>query len=567
MLSAAAASTPEWRPRSLHPLAGPLPVAAAPAPQGQTTTTTPSPLSPLSLLPLRAWLRAAAAIAAVLALALLAAASARDPVAGAAAVATALIGAAGALQAAEDHEEALRRQRRQRQQEQARQRRAAAAAAVAFLQQHHSQQQQQQLQQPPLASAATATARVSVVLSGDVVGVKATTATAAVPPPPPPQALRLPSPGAGPPAPCPSPVLGAAAGAGGRGCAPAYSNNLGTGPDALARAALLALPEGELPGWSVVEGGAGKSGAGTPHSSSISAEPSWLTDDIKRRFLVCKPSVRVAEESARATHAARTRMAVDGGRPVWFSSAAGSPRTPASSCLPPALERLPRYASLLAKELQIYALDHTADGSGNVVIVYKITSLYSAALSLRAAMAARRAGSPQNTAQISPDSIPYDEVTDALAEHLWSWMEWLWTKGAPARLPGGRMLQVIDCSGGRLGMVGDKAAQCAMRAFASVAACYPERLQRCILVNPPSWAAAPMRVANALMDERTRSKMALLGAGASDARVRDALSAAMGGLGRVPKEYGGQCGLGLEEYPLHRAWVAHLEGLGMEVGR
>jgi hypothetical protein len=31
----------------------------------------------------------------------------------------------------------------------------------------------------------------------------------------------------------------------------------------------------------------------------------------------------------------------------------------------------------------------------------------------------------------------------------------------------------------------------------------------------------------------------------------------------VPREYGGQCDVALGQYPLHRAWVAHLEGLGM----
>jgi hypothetical protein len=533
---------------------------------------------------------------AVAALALLAAASSRDPVAAAAVVAAALVAAAGALQASDDHDEALRARRRRRQQEQHHRQQQGHQVQGQQQQQRHQQgphrqqqqNQQQQKQQPataaapspalPHSSAAMATARVSVVLSGEYAGVKAAVAAAPAP-------LALPldddysaaatglsrpnsaglllSPGGGPAAdapraPCPSPVLGNAPVSGKSGCPPAYSQSLGTGPDALARAALLALPEGELPQWLGSTGGVVGSACNTPRnggaplSSASNPEPSWLTDDIKRRYLVCKPSVRAAEDAARAAHATRARMAVDGGRPAWLAGAAGASAAP----LPPSLLRLPRYAGLLSRELQIHALDATADGHHNVVVVYKIASLHAAATALRREMCSDAA----NNAQPEPS---YDDVADALAEHLWAWMEWLWSTAVPAKLPGGRMLQVIDCAGGRLAMVGDKAAQCAMRAFASVAACYPERLQRCLLVNPPSWASAPLRVANALMDERTRGKMSLLGAGVSDPKVKGALAAALGGEQKVPREYGGTCSLALGEYPLHRQWIAHLEGLGM----
>mgnify|MGYP003899724185 CR=1 FL=1 len=67
-----------------------------------------------------------------------------------------------------------------------------------------------------------------------------------------------------------------------------------------------------------------------------------------------------------------------------------------------------------------------------------------------------------------------------------------WDKGTPPlNCTAGQFIKHSDrASRPCLGMIGDKSAQCAMRAFASVAACYPERLQRCLLVNPPSWAAA-----------------------------------------------------------------------------
>ena len=82
------------------------------------------------------------------------------------------------------------------------------------------------------------------------------------------------------------------------------------------------------------------------------------------------------------------------------------------------------------------------------------------------------------------------------------------------------------------------------------------------MINAPSWFSVPWRLACNLLDANTRAKVSVV------CDPRDALpqlEAALGGRGRVPKAWGGDCDVPLEHYPANVAMLEYVAQLNTGV--
>ncbi|KAI8464059.1 MAG: CRAL-TRIO domain-containing protein [Monoraphidium minutum] len=248
-------------------------------------------------------------------------------------------------------------------------------------------------------------------------------------------------------------------------------------------------------------------------------EPSWVTPDTHQRFIQAKSTLKASQDQALMTHKWRQKFGVD-----------------------TILERPPGpWWEFVTENFRAQLVHVTPDG--DPVLFIKLCDVKRLSDAIRAGKGTLR----------------------DIEEHLAFINEYTYKVAAPYPVPGGMGIQVIDCAGAKLSMINSDAIGI-FKVFASFGLYYPERMNKAVVINAPSWFDMPWRIAYNILDENTRSKVVLE---FNSKKVTEALEDVLG-RDNVPQEYGGPCATPLDASPeMQRlqAFVAELRAGGNPFAR
>lgn len=127
--------------------------------------------------------------------------------------------------------------------------------------------------------------------------------------------------------------------------------------------------------------------------------------------------------------------------------------------------------------------------------------------------------------------------------HLAFIHEYLWKVAAPDPLPGGRLVLILDLKGLWMSSALGEGTKI-IQAFAAATSNYPYRLSVAIILHAPSWFNLLWKLVSPMMSERTRRRVRVpRDAAAAKAELEDVLHEEL-----VPVEFGGPCSRDIKEY-------------------
>ncbi len=167
------------------------------------------------------------------------------------------------------------------------------------------------------------------------------------------------------------------------------------------------------------------------------------------------------------------------------------------------------------------------------------------------------------------DAIAAEGVSEqAMLEHLLFTYQYAFAKLDARPLPEGKTVKIVDLAGLSMGDLRTPGFKLITRVGAMLSMNYPQRLQRCFLINAPGWWAVAWKLITPIIPAKIRAQMSLYGIKDKEAAYKAMLEWVDDDV--IPVAYGGKNVLPLSECSLEVAlaqYVAKLnENLPIEEG-